>query len=175
MPFRDTSEMTGTYMVYLWVSVAVVILLCLLLWWGWRGRKKRQQQIAEPAELPSEILQREPRESAEGMIIGTVAGDDSLQRIAVHELGLRHHGRIELHPEGVAVFRSGVRNYLIPADTLTHIRTDRGIVGKFVEKDGAIIIGWRLGDLDVETGFRPRHAEEGQRLLTALKGELKTS
>ncbi|WP_146338571.1 hypothetical protein [Nesterenkonia sp. NBAIMH1] len=161
-------DMTGTYLNYLWVSGAVILIICLLLWWGWRGRKRRQGDLPAPGDVPAEVLEAEPAAAAEGMVIGTVSASDYLDRIAVHQLGLRTGGRLEVHEAGVAVFRAGSANFLIPADDLHHVRTDRGVVGKFVERDGAIIIGWSLGGYEVETAFRPRHAAEAQRLLDVL-------
>lgn len=161
-------EMTGTYLNYLWVALGVVALFCLLIWLGWRNRKRRQADVSAPQDVPSELLEQTPQAGAEGMVIGTVKGGEYLERIAVHELGLRTTGRVEVHPAGVAIFRSGVRNLFIPAADLIYARTDRGIVGKFVEKDGAVILGWSLGQTEVDTGFRPRRADEGRVLVHAL-------
>lgn len=161
-------EMTGTYLNYLWIALGVVVLFCLAVWLGWRNRKRRQSHLTAPEEVPAELLEEEPHAAAEGMVIGTVHGGEYLERIAVHELGLRTTGRIEVHARGVAVFRAGARNIFIPAANLAYARTDRGIVGKFVEKDGVIILGWSLGETAVDTGFRPRRADEGRVLLEAL-------
>lgn len=162
-------EMTGTYLNYFWVALAVMVVFSLLIWWGWRGRKRRQSAIAAPADVPAETLEEEPEAAAEGMVIGTVYATDYLDRIAVHELGLRTTGRIEVHSGGIAIFRSGARNWFIPSEDLTGVRTDRGMVGKFVERDGAVMIGWRISNTLVETGFRPRHAHEAGKLVTAAQ------
>jgi hypothetical protein len=161
-------EMTGTYLNFLWAALALVAVFCVLIWLGWRNRKRRQAEVPEPQDVPPELLEATPQAAAEGMVIGTVKGGQYLDRIAVHELGLRTTGRVEVHPAGVAVFRSGVRNIFIPAEDLAYARTDRGMIGKFVEKDGAVILGWRLGATDVDTGFRPRRADEGRALVQAL-------
>lgn len=174
-----TPDMTATYLNWLWISLAIIALLCGLIWLGWRSRKRRQQGIAAPAEVPTQLIEAEPEIAAEGMVIGTVKGNDYLDRVAVHELGLRTVGRVEVHwaddsadqppaPLGIAIFRSGAPNWFIPAQQLQYVGTDRGVVGKFVEKDGAIIIGWTLGEMQVVTAFRPRHAAGGRALLQAL-------
>lgn len=164
-----TSDMTGTYLNYLWVSLAIIALLCALIWLGWRNRKRRQSAIPSPDPVPETLLQVEPAAAAEGMVIGTVSAQDYLDRVAVHQLGLRTTGRLEVHDAGVVILRSGARNWLIPASDITHVRTDRGVVGKFVERDGALIIGWQLGPAQIETAFRPRRAQEGHTVLEALK------
>ncbi|WP_235928287.1 PH-like domain-containing protein [Nesterenkonia haasae] len=161
-------EMTGTYLNYLWGAFGVVAVFCLLIWLGWRNRKRRQADVQAPQDVPGDLLDAIPQAAAEGMVIGTVKGGEYLERIAVHELGLRTTGRVEVHPMGVAIFRSGVRNVFVPAADLAYARTDRGMVGKFVERDGVIILGWRLGETVVDTGFRPRRADEGRALVQAL-------
>lgn len=163
------TEQTQTYLGYLGVSLAIILIAGLLLWLGWRGRRRRQAAVPAPQEVPDRLLESEPRIGAEGMVVGTVAAEDHLDRIAVHGLGLRSHGRVEVHGDGVAVLRAGARNYLIPRSALTHVRTNRGVVGKFVESDGMLIIGWRLGDVAVETAFRPRYARTQQPLLEQLE------
>lgn len=163
------TEQTQTYLTYLWVALAIILLAGLLLWWGWRGRRRRQSAIPAPQQIPAPLLDQEPLVGAEGMVVGTVYAGDHLDRVAVHGLGLRSHGRLEVHTQGVAVLRAGAENYLIPVQSLTHVRTDRGVVGKFVESDGVVIIGWRLGQTEVETAFRPRYARSHQPLLEQLE------
>ncbi|GAA1804298.1 PH-like domain-containing protein [Nesterenkonia flava] len=162
------ADRTGEYLTYLWVALGLITVFCLLIWLGWRNRKRRQATLPAPQEIPAHLLEREPLAAAEGMVIGTVSAADYLDRIAVHQLGLRTGGRVEHHTDGVAVFRAGARNYFIPAPSITSVRTDRGVVGKFVERDGAIIIGWTLGETAVETAFRARHAQTNTELLNSL-------
>lgn len=169
------ADMTGTYLNYLWLALSIIALLVVLLWLGWRGRKRRQSGLPAPQDVPAALLEAQPRAAAEGMVIGTVKAGDYLDRIAVHGLGVRTNGRLEVHSQGVAVFRSGAPNYLIDTSSLEHVRTDRGVVGKFVERDGAVIIGWRLGEESVETAFRARHAEAHQELLDELASVIRPS
>lgn len=161
--------MTQVYLNYFYVAVVIIVLVGLLLWWGWRGRRRRQAHLPAPNGIPTELIDAEPLAAGEGMVIGTVKATDYLDRVAVHGLGIRTDGRVEVHEQGVAVFRAGAGNYLIPRDRLTHARTDRGVVGKFVERDGALIIGWMLGEEPVETAFRARHGAAHDHLLSHLK------
>ncbi|GAB3178076.1 hypothetical protein GCM10027060_03580 [Nesterenkonia halophila] len=160
--------MTPTYLLWFAGAAVVVALLVLLLGLGWRARRRRQRHLPAPAALPEELVRAEPLAAGEGMVIGTVDAADPLDRVAVHGLGIRTDGRLEVHESGVAVFRAGAPNHLIPREDLTHARTDRGVVGRFVERDGALIVGWRLGDQRVETAFRARHADAHRTLLEAL-------
>ena len=178
-----TPDMTGTYLNYMWVALAVIVVIGALVWLGWRNRKRRQSAVPAPAEIPSQLLDAAPEVAVEGMVVGTVKSADYLDRVAVHELGVRTDGRVEVHfapedeqepnsepsPHGVAIFRAGARNWFIPAQQFQAVGTSSGMIGKFVERDGVIIIEWELGEIKVATGFRPRHAAEGRALLDALR------
>lgn len=176
-------DMTGTYLNYLWLSLVVIAAFAGLIWLGWRNRKRRQSALPPPSDVPSRLLEAEPEAAAEGMVIGTVHASNHLDRIAVHQLGVRTDGRIEAHTAdqepgsndddapapGLVIFRAGSRNWFIPAPQISSVSTESGMVGKFVERDGVIMIGWRLGQTAVATGFRPRSAAEGRTLLDTLR------
>lgn len=162
--------MTEVYLSWFAGAGALIVLAWLLLRRGWRSRRRRQDHLPAPEPPPARILQAEPVAAGEGLVIGTVDAADPLERVAVHGLGIRTDGRIEVHEDGVAIFRAGSGNLFIPREELRHARTDRGVVGRFVERDGALIIGWRLGEQAVETAFRARHAEAHRTLLHALHG-----
>ncbi len=149
--------------------VVIAAVLFSLIAWGWRGRQRRQQDLAAPAPLPQELLDAEPTAGAEGMYVSTVRGRDWLDRVAVHGLGVRTQARLEVHPSGVALLRSGADNLFIPAADLTDVRRESGMNGKFVEKDGLLVVSWLLGGQEVSTGFRTRAAADRDPLQTALQ------
>jgi hypothetical protein len=146
-----------------------LVVVVVLMWWGWRNRKRRQQDIPAPAPVPAEVLESEPLAGAEGMYVTTVRGQDYLDRVAVHDLGLRTNARLEVHPSGVAVLREGGANLFIPQADLRHVRLDSGMSGKFVEKGGLLVVSWTLGTHEVSTGFRTRAADDRDPLLTAIQ------
>jgi hypothetical protein len=43
------------------------------------------------------------------------------------------------------------------------------MAGKFVEKDGLLVVSWMLGSRELDTGFRTRRAGDKAPLLTALQ------
>jgi hypothetical protein len=51
--------------------------------------------------------------------------------------------------------RSGTTPIWIPAESITAIRTERGIAGKALTPDGILAIRWRLpSGAEIDTGFR---------------------
>ncbi|WMY77495.1 hypothetical protein [Citricoccus sp. I39-566] len=150
------------------LTVIGLVVIVLLMWWGWRNRKRRQQDVAAPAAVPADVLGAEPLAAAEGMYVSTVRGQDYLDRIAVHGLGLRTNARLEVHASGVAVLREGSQNFFIPRGDLRQAGLDAGMSGKFVERGGLLVLTWTLDGLQVTTGFRTRAAQDRDPLLAAL-------
>jgi hypothetical protein len=68
-----------------------------------------------------------------------------------------------------AVHRAGARPLFIPSSSLSGSRQDNGITGKFVEKDGLVVVSWTLGSRELDTGFRTRRGADKQPLLEALQ------
>lgn len=157
--------------VVFWVvlcTVAVIIIIGFALYFGWRSRKKRQSDIIAPKQVPPELLGEEPRIADEGMYVATVRGRDWLERIAVHHLGIRTDAQLEVHSAGVVLLLNGAPNIFIPVGDIVDVRLESGMNGKFVERDGLVVISWMLGDQEVSTGFRNRTATAKQPMYEAL-------
>ena len=132
---------------------------------GWRNRLARQQDIAAPSEAPKTLS--EPLYLATGQYVVTTTAGDWLDRIAVHDLGVKSNATASIHEEGILIVRSGARDLFIQRAALRSVRLDRGMAGKFVEKDGLVVFTWALNGSDVDTGFRTRQAEARTGLLHA--------
>ena len=74
-----------------------------------------------------------------------------------------------MHPEGVLFDRAGAGPVFIPAGRLTGVRQESGMAGKFVEKDGLLVLSWMLGSRELDSGFRTRRADDKTKLLNALQ------
>jgi hypothetical protein len=149
------------------VSVLIVAVLFALLWAGWRGRMRRQDGLAAPPEVPGAL--GEPMLRVGGQYVTTTSARDWLDRIAVRQLGIRTNADLSVHPEGVLFDRAGAPALFIPADSLDGVRLESGMAGKFVEKDGLVVLSWQLGDTAVDTGFRTRAAADKALLVRALE------
>ena len=147
--------------------LAVVAVVFVLIWIGWRGRLQRQAGIEQLPAVPDVL--GEALVSADGQYVASTTAGDWLDRIAVHGLGIRTNAELSIHPEGVLLDRSGARPLFIPAASLAGVRQDSGMAGKFVEKDGLLILSWTLGTHALDTGFRTRRAEDKSLLLSTLQ------
>lgn len=151
--------------------IAVVITVAFIgfaLWGmrrGWLNRQRRQADIAMPLREPGG-MSFASEES--GLFIGTSRHGDWLDRIAVHELGVRSQAQCHVGSDGVWLERQGAADVVIPVNDIVDVRVDRGVAGTVRSKDSVLVFSWNLGDVRVDTGFRPSTADAQQRLLTAL-------
>ena len=150
-----------------WVALTVGIIAVVvgLMGLGWRNRLRRQADVPVPPEPPADL--GPVLYEAEGQYVATTTAGDWLDRIAVHGLGLRGNAVASVHEDGILITRTGARTVFIPRGHLTAVQLAGGMAGKFVEKEGLVILTWRLGTQDVDTGFRTRHAAHKAQLLAA--------
>lgn len=158
-----------SYVVGTVVCVAAAALVFFLLWRGWRGRIARQSAIPAPPVPPEHVDAEDISEEFEGMYVSTTLAGERFERVAAHGLGLRTTARLLIADVGVIIARDGSEDLLIPRTSLRVARPESGMAGKFVERDGLVVIRWDLGGTEVDTGFRTRYAEDRPALLTALE------
>ena len=147
--------------------LAVAAVIFALIGMGWRNRLRRQSDIEQLPAVPPEL--GAPLVAADGQYVASTTAGDWLDRIAVHGLGIRTNARLTVHPEGVLMDRSGAPALFIPTPRLSGVRQDSGMAGKFVEKDGLLVLSWTLGTHQLDTGFRTRRAADKPALLQTLQ------
>jgi hypothetical protein len=143
------------------VLVILLFLLCVAgMWWGWRNRARRQAAVLPPLpEMPGwwDGGQR-PGEpllpGATGVYVGTTMAGQWQNRVAIGDIGFRSAAKLELFPTGLLIDRTGATPLWIPADAVADARTDRALAGKVMGIDGLLVVRWRLGDHELDSGFR---------------------
>ena len=122
---------------------------------GWLRRAQRQAAlIGRLPEIPDTVgppvIPAMP-----GLYVGSTLVPGWLDRIAVGDLGDRAKAVLTRYPEGIMVKRSGATPIWIPDESITAIRTGRGLAGKVVPNEGILAIRWRLpSGTEIATGFR---------------------
>lgn len=147
------------------LAVGVTAVLLGLSALGWRNRQRRQQAIGAPDPAPANLP--DPYFEAAGQYVVTTTAGDWLDRVAVHGLGVKSDATAAVSPLGILLARRGAPDVFIPRSSLRGVRLEGGMAGKFVEKDGLVVFAWTLHGLDVDTGFRTRHAPAKAQLLAA--------
>ena len=157
-----------------WTALMLVLVagVYLLLLRGWRRRAARQADLpplpAAPASTGAAIA------AAEGSYVTTTREGDWLDRIVVHGLGIRGPARMSVEEAGVRYERQGAAEVFVPAAALVGVRLERGMAGKFVEEGGLVVVTWQHGERGLDTGFRPRYAEDRDPLVAAVAMLLRT-
>lgn len=141
-----------------WITLGFLLLwvvLVLLMWKGWRGRARRQaENIGELPAVPAELGEQLVAPST-GLYVGSTLAPSWQDRIAVGDLGHRAAGEISRYRSGVLLERDGASPIWIPQDSIRAIRTERGLAGKVMTKDGVLVIRWQLpSGTEIDTGFR---------------------
>ena len=140
--------------VLLTLGIVVFFLLCLWgMWLGWR-RKSRAQSVLVP---PFPEIPGEPGEvllESTGLYVSTTTAGHWQDRVVTRGAGLRSGAVWRLHPGGIAVERGGAPDFWIPREAVTGIRRDSRIAGKVMGTDALLIITWRAGEIELDTGFR---------------------
>lgn len=148
------------------LGIVTVVVLLALIGLGWRNRKRRQQHIgplpAVPPVLSPAMMQ------VDGQYVVTTTAGDWLDRVAIQSLGVKSNAALSIHAQGILLSRTGATDVFIPVSALTDVRTESGMAGKFVEKDGLLVVRWMLADTSVDTAFRTRIAAETKPLQQAL-------
>ncbi|WP_312181460.1 hypothetical protein [Arthrobacter sp.] len=155
------------WLIFLLGALAATALLLGLFAAGWRGRRRRQSDVPRPRPLPDDLEM--PRFQAEGQYVATTSAGDWLDRVAVYGLGVKSTATAAVFPEGLFFARTGAPDVWIDRADLRGVRLERGMAGKFVEKDGLVMVTWQLGPKTVDTGFRTRAADHKTPLFSAIK------
>jgi hypothetical protein len=133
---------------------------------GWRNRQSRQADLAPLPEVPEDLS---TQRGVEGVYVATTTAGDWMDRIAVHELGVRSTADLAVTDAGLIFHRQGAADVFIPADHLTGVRTDRGIAGKVTaEKSGLVVVSWIHAGRELDTGFRPRRKADTAPLTESI-------
>lgn len=148
------------------ISLAAVIVLVGLMGLGWRNRQKRQEALQAPPAAPED--RGAPLYAAEGQYVVTTTGGDWLDRVTAHRLGNKATATAAVYPHGLLFDRAGDTEVYISKRNLTGVRLERGMAGKFVEKDGLLVVSWTLDSQTLDTGFRTRYAADKPQLLAAI-------
>ncbi|MGW8555544.1 PH-like domain-containing protein [Streptomyces tubercidicus] len=165
-----------------WV-VGLLVFVVFVYWLmrqGWKWRGTLQGDLPELPSTPDDP--GEPRLRLSGRYHGSTTAGQWLDRIVARGLGTRSRAELTLTDQGLDVVRPGAEDFFVPAAALRGARLDKGIAGKVLPEGGLLIVTWRHGDKDIDSGFRsdragehPAWVEAIDRLSTARQGTSETS
>ncbi len=160
---------TPTLIASLVMAALLVVLIAFLIrqmMRGWLHRVQRQAELIGTLPPLPDTVGAAIIPPVKGMYVGTTVVPHWNDKVAAGDLGFRAKAVLTRYPEGIMMQRSGAGPIWIPAESVTAIRTERGIAGKALTYDGILAIRWRLpSGTEIDTGFRADNRAEYDRWL----------
>ena len=166
-------------LIFAGVVVVAIAFVIQAMMRGWRGRALRQAEMIGLLPPVPEAFGSPIVAPTRGVYVGCTLAPDWHDRVAVGDLGYRSKAVLTRYPEGIMVQRSRASPIWIPQESITAIRTERGIVGKVVPPglnsrraardrdgqaaaaEGILAIRWRLpSGTEIDLGFRGNDRSE---------------
>ena len=148
------------------ITLCVLVTVLLLMRRGWLKRSRLQKDIASPRALPSDF-------EASGIFtaryVASTAAGAWLTRIVAHTLGMPARCQLEWGQHGLAVKRDNAMPFLVLRNEIIDVRADRAIAGRAFERDGLVVVTWKLGDVFIDSGFRFDKADQQVEFLNLMK------
>jgi hypothetical protein len=140
---------------------SLLVVLCVALfglavwgmWTGWRHREARQSDLPALPPVPDD-LGPALLEPMTGLYVGTAYASSWQDRVVASGLGLRAAGAVQLYDRGVLVERDGADAIFVPTASIVDAHLGAGLAGKVVGAGGLLVIRWRHGDVEVDSGIR---------------------
>lgn len=122
---------------------------------GWLHRAQRQLELIGTLPPLPDTVGAAIVPATKGLYVGSTIAPSWQDRIAAGDLGFRSKAVLTRYPEGIMMQRNGAGPIWIPDESITAIRTERGIAGKALTYDGILAIRWMLpSGTEIDTGFR---------------------
>ncbi|MET4429918.1 MULTISPECIES: transporter [unclassified Mycolicibacterium] len=149
---------TPTLVISLIMAAVLVLLIAFFIrqmMRGWLRRAQRQVEMIGALPPLPDTVGPAIIPATRGLYVGSTIAPSWQDRIAVGDLGFRSKAVLTRYPEGIMVQRTGAGPIWIPDESITALRTERGIAGKALTYDGILAIRWKLpSGTEIDTGFR---------------------
>jgi hypothetical protein len=161
---------SGTLVASLIMAAVLALLIAFVIQMimrGWRARAGRQAELIGALPPVPETVGSPIVAPTRGMYVGCTLAPSWNDRVVVGDLGYRSKAVLTRYPEGILVQRSGASPIWIPQESISAIRTERGMVGKAMTNNGILAIRWQLpSGTEIDLGFRGNDRAEYDRWLS---------
>jgi len=152
-----------TYQVGL-IALGLFSLFAVIALITWRRRMAAQALLLEvPVGIESSFA------ATNCFYVATTFSERPLERVIAHGLAHRGHARLAVTGSGLEISRVGEFGFLIPTADLIGVSLGSAVIDRAVEKEGLVVIKWRLGAVELQTDFRFVSSELRSEALEALK------
>ncbi|MGZ4666776.1 MAG: PH-like domain-containing protein [Frankiaceae bacterium] len=161
----------GAHLLLALAVLAVAVLSFYGMWRGWRRRVREGHPDLPPLPAPPETggRGRVLVPAVAGLYVGTVTAEDWLDRVAAEGLSLRATGRLHVSEQGVLIERDDGEPVWLPVTALRSVRIAEALAGHVMGRAGLLVVGWRHGSYELESGFRADDRDAYLPLIAALR------
>jgi hypothetical protein len=118
------------------VLAVVIAVLIHLMMRGWLRRARRQAELIGTLPPLPDTVGPALIPATKGLYVGSTLAPHWNDRVAVGDLGFRNKAVLTRYPEGIMLQRSGAGPIWIPDESISAIRTERGMAGKALIRGG---------------------------------------
>lgn len=152
-----TRELAGA------LAVGLVALVVVLIYLSNRSvRKAQESAIPQPA---ASLSIEHPHA---GYYVSTVFAQKALTKVWAHGLGSRGKVFVGVDSQGISLSRLGEVGFLIPTDHLIGMTRASATIDKAVERDGLLVLIWKLGEDELATHLRIVDREKRKKLESEI-------
>ena len=157
-----------------WPCLVVAALAGLGMWRGWRRRVRHGHPDLPPLPQPPAVGERGARARAAvpGLYVGTVTAEDWLDRVAADGLSRARRDGLQVTEQGRSSTGTAAGPVWLPVAALRSVRIDEALAGHVMGPAGLLVIGWRHGPYELESGFRADDRDTYAPLIGALRAIL---
>lgn len=149
------------------IALGIFALFVLFAFLSWRRRIAAQEKIVlKPQEIEASDA------GLKCFYVATTFAGRPLDRVIAHGLAHRGHASLSVTTAGVEVSRTGEVGFLIPSADLLLVSKGAAVIDRVVEKEGLVVLRWRLGSSVLETHFRFVDVQIRTSTLEALKSQV---
>jgi hypothetical protein len=163
-------------MTRLLLVLALLAFFALALWGmrrGWLARAARQGDFDTPPAPPKD-LGLELLSPLTGLYVGSTAAGSWQDRIVAGGLGVRADATARLFAKGLVIEREASDPVFVPVGAIREAGLATGLAGKVVGAGGLLVVRWRLGGEEIDTGLRADDKTRYPEWVAALKGLVKS-
>lgn len=137
------------------IAVAVLVLIAMAL--SWRRRSRRDAGLSPLTEIPAAL--GAGLASIAGFYVATTVHGKAWERLAVRGLGFRSRVVVSVHEAGLVLAIPAQREIFIPAGSIEEAVAATWAIDRVVERDGLVLVAWRLTSDATPSGAVPSPAE----------------
>ncbi len=149
------------------IGTLLIALVFLIAWRVYRSVQRRRQE--------QELSLVKPAQSEGGIELGdvfyasTVFAASPLSRVWAYRLGGRGKGKLFLSNSGISIERVGEPGFHIPNEDLIGLTRASATIDKGVERDGLMVLIWRLGSEELMTNLRVASSSKREEFEEAIE------